>query len=122
MAATHGIVMADPDGVIRYWDSGAAKLFGYSPEEAIGESLDLIIPAEYRERHWAAFRNAVSTATCKLNGATTNIPVRCKDGTIQPFPGRFVFLEGARNDAIGFAALYSQRAGSETPFGPILPL
>ena len=122
MTATHAIVLADPDGVIQHWDAGAEKLFGYSPEEAISQSLDLIVPPEFRDRHWAGFRNAISTGTCKLDRAATNIPVRCKDGAIQPFPGRFVFLQGARNDVVGVVALYSERMGSEAPFGAIIPL
>jgi PAS domain S-box-containing protein len=122
MAGTHAIVMASPDGVIQHWDAGAEQLFGYSAEEALGQSLDLIVPVEFRERHWVGFRSAVATGVCKLDRAATNIPVRCRDGTIQAFPGRFVFLQGARNEVIGVAALYSQRAGSEVPFGPIVPL
>jgi PAS domain S-box-containing protein len=122
VGGTHAIVMASPDGVIRHWDAGAEQLFGYSAEEALAQSLDLIVPAGFRERHWAGFRNAVTTGSCKFDRAATNIPVHCKDGTIQAFPGRFVFLQGARNEVIGVAALFSQRAGSEAPFGPILPL
>lgn len=118
--AAHAIVMASPDGVIQHWDAGAEQLFGYSAEEALGESLDLIVPAEYRERHWTGFRKAVATGVCKLDRAATNLPIRCKDGTIQVFPGRFVFLQSARNEVVGVAALYSQPAGSEVPFGPIV--
>ena len=80
------------------------------------------MPPEFRERHWSGFRDAVATGVCKLDRATTNVPVLCKDGTIQPFPGRFVFLQGARSDVVGVAALFSERAGSEEPFGPIVPL
>jgi len=122
MTDTHAIVMAGPDGVIQYWDAGAERLFGYSTEEAVGQSLDLIVPPEYRERHWAGFRKAVATGVCKLDRATTNVPVLCKGGAIQAFPGRFVFLQGARDDVVGVAALYSQPAGSEVPFGSIVPL
>jgi PAS domain S-box-containing protein len=121
MADTHAIVMADPDGTISHWDAGAEQLFGYAVAEALGQSLDLIVPPEFRERHWAGFRKAVATGTCRLHGAVTNIPVRCKNGEVRPFPGRFVFLQGARDDVIGFAALYSEPTGSEAPFGPIVP-
>jgi hypothetical protein len=85
-------------------------------------SLDLIVPPEFRERHWAGFRSAVATGICKLDRATTNVPVRCKNGTTQPFPGRFVFLQSARGEVVGVVALYSERAGEEAPFGPIVPL
>ena len=47
------IVVADPDGVIRLWNHAAERLFGFAPAEALGNSLDLIIPERLRERHWA---------------------------------------------------------------------
>jgi len=122
MANTHTVLVASPDGFIQHWDAAAEQLFGYSSEEALGQSLDLIVPEEFRLRHWAGFRDAVATGVCKLDRAATNVPVRCKDGTIRAFPARFVFLQGARDDVVGVAALYSQREGSEVPFGPILPL
>jgi PAS domain S-box-containing protein len=122
MAGTYAIVLADFNGLIQHWNSGAEELLGYSSEEALGQSLDLIVPPEFRERHWAGFRNAVATKTCKLDRGTTNVPVRCKDGSTKPFPGRFVFLQDPRGDVVGFAGLFSEPAGSEEPFGPIVPL
>ena len=83
MAGTYAIVLADFNGLIQHWSSGAEELLGYSSEEALGQSLDLIVPPEFRERHWAGFRNAVATKTCKLDRGTTNVPVRCKDGAYE---------------------------------------
>ena len=122
MTRTHAAVMADPEGIIRHWSSGAERLFGYAPEEAIGRSLDLIVPPDFRERHWRGLRHAAATGAMKLDRAATNVPVLCKDGTTRPFPGRFLFLQGPRGDVAGFAAVFSERAGAEEPFGPILPL
>jgi len=45
------VIFADPEGVIRLWNTGAAELFGYQPFEALGRPLDLIIPENLRERH-----------------------------------------------------------------------
>ena len=122
MADNHAVVMASPDGVIVHWDAGAEQLFGYRAQEALGQSLDLIVPDEFREQHWTGFRNAVATGVCKLDRAATNVPVRCRDGQVRAFPGRFVFLQGPRGDVAGVAAIYSPRAGSEEPFGEIVPL
>jgi PAS domain S-box-containing protein len=119
---THAIVMATPDGIIRHWDAGGEELFGHASEAAIGRSLDLIVPPGFRERHWAAFREAVTTGVCKLDRAATNLPVLCRDGAVRAFPGRFVFLQGPRGEVVGAAALYSRPAGGEVPFGPIVPL
>lgn len=119
MSRTHAVVMAGPDEIIRHWDAGAEQFFGYTAAEAIGQSLDFIVPEEFLERHQEGFRNAVATRTCKLHGAAICIPVKCKDGTIEAFPARFVFLQGARGDVVGFSALYSERTGLETAFGPV---
>jgi PAS domain S-box-containing protein len=116
---SHAVIMSDTDGIISHWNSGAQQLFGYSPTEAIGQSLDLIVPEEFRERHWAGFRKAISTGVCNLDRATTNIPVRHKNGSVEPYPGRFVFLQGPRGDVLGVIGLYSPREGAEAAFGPI---
>ena len=110
------------EGLIVEWDGGAEEFFGYSREEAIGVTLDLIVPEEFQDRHWAGFRNAIASGVCRMDRATTNIPVRCKDGQVRPFPGRFVFLQDARGSVVGVIGLYAQRQGSEEPFGPIVPL
>jgi len=122
MADTHAIVMADPDGRIQHWNAGAEQLFGHAAEDALGRSLDLIVPPELRERHWAGFRAAIASGVSKLDRAATNLPALCKDGTIRAFPARFVLLQGARGEVVGFAALYSPPSGTEVPFGPIVPL
>lgn len=103
------LVRSDLEGLIVEWDDGAEELFGYSREEAIGKTLDLIVPKEFRDRHWAGFRNAIASGVCRMDRATTNIPVRCKDGQVRPFPGRFVFLQDARDSVVGVIGLYAQR-------------
>src|SRR3954467_10834781 len=49
------IVYADAAGVIRFWNEGATRMFGYAPGEALGASLDLIIPERLRPRHWQGY-------------------------------------------------------------------
>lgn len=116
------LVRSDLEGLIVEWDAGAEEFFGYSREEAVGESLDLIVPEEFRERHWVGFRNAIASGICRMDRATSNVPVRCKDGRVRPFPGRFVFLQDARDSVVGVIGLYAKRQGSEEPFGQIVPL
>ncbi len=116
----HALIMADPKGVIRYWSPGATSFFGYLPDEAVGQSLDLIVPVAFRERHWEGFNKAVSSGVCNLDRATTNVPVRHKTGVVEAYPGRFVFLQGPRGDVVGVIGIYSKRDGSEVAFGPIV--
>jgi PAS domain S-box-containing protein len=117
---SHAIVISDTEGLIRHWNKGAERLFGYSAAEASGQSLDLIVPREYRERHWQAFQTAMRTGESRLDRAATNLPVMCKGGTMRVFPARFVFLRDARNQVVGALALYATPEGSEQPFGPIV--
>ena len=59
--ASEGIIFADRDGVIQIWNSAAAELFGYPPEEAVGRTLDVIVPEHLRHAHWEGFGKAVAT-------------------------------------------------------------
>lgn len=55
------IIFADRDGVIRVWNRGAAAVFGFSAAEAVGSSIDIIIPERFRRAHWEGFRNAIES-------------------------------------------------------------
>src|SRR5256885_17246595 len=57
--APDAIIFADSAGVIRLWNHAAEALFGYSAAEAVGQTLDLIVPESLRAAHWAGFRRAV---------------------------------------------------------------
>jgi PAS domain S-box-containing protein len=104
---THAVVVADTAGVIRLWSIGAERLFGYDVETALGQTLDLIVPAEYRERHWTGFRAAMSAGNMKLDGAAANIPVLCRDGGVRRFPGRFMCLRDAVGHMVGAMVIFA---------------
>lgn len=55
------IVYADAEGVIWAWNRGATRIFGFAEAEAVGRSLDIIIPENLRERHWHGYRATVRT-------------------------------------------------------------
>lgn len=59
------IIFADREGVIRLWNAGAQAVFGYSSEEVIGQSLDVIVPERLPPAHWKAFQQAVETGRTK---------------------------------------------------------
>lgn len=66
--APDGVIFADRDGTIRAWNAAAARIFGFGPDEAVGQSLDIIIPEAFRERHWAGFERALSERRTKYEG------------------------------------------------------
>jgi PAS domain S-box-containing protein len=75
------IIAADQDGIVRFWNPGAERLFGYSAAEAIGSSLDLIVPERLRQRHWEGFRRVMATSESRYGEADLlSVPARRKDG------------------------------------------
>jgi PAS domain S-box-containing protein len=54
------IIAADRDGIIRFWNPGAERLFGYARREALEQSLNLIIPERLRQRHWDGYNRVMS--------------------------------------------------------------
>ncbi|WP_431949809.1 PAS domain S-box protein [Actinacidiphila sp. bgisy167] len=63
--APDGVVIIDREGLIRYWNHGAERIFGYSSVEVDGRSLDLIIPERHQQRHWDGFEKSMATGTTK---------------------------------------------------------
>jgi PAS domain S-box-containing protein len=63
--APDAIIFSDREGVIRIWNSAAAELFGYLPEEAAGRPLDIIIPEHLRHAHWEGFGTAMASGHTK---------------------------------------------------------
>ena len=60
-ALVDAVVVADANGAIRFWNPAAERLFGYTKPEALGNSLDLIVPERFRERHWAGYNRTKAT-------------------------------------------------------------
>jgi PAS domain S-box-containing protein len=91
--APDAIIFADAEGVIRFWNRGAERIFGFSEAEALDESLDLIIPANLRARHWEGFNTTMRSGTTRYSdGEILAVPASRKDGrgisiefTILPF-------------------------------------
>jgi PAS domain S-box-containing protein len=81
-AVSDAIVYADRKGVVRFWNPGAERLFGFAAAEAVGRSLDLIIPEPQRARHWAGFRRVMETGESRYGrGDILAVPGLRRDGT-----------------------------------------
>ena len=74
------VVIADPDGLIVFWNAAATSLFGWSATEAVGSSLDLIIPERLRARHGAGYRRVMSTGHTDYGNRLLEVPAIHRDG------------------------------------------
>ena len=79
-AVGDAIVVSDAGGVIRLWNPAAERLFGFTEAEAIGNSLDLIIPERLRERHWNGYTKAMGSGETRYSHDLLRVPAVHKDG------------------------------------------
>lgn len=79
--AADAIIVADASGRITLWNAGAERLFGYPAAEALGESLDLIIPEAQRKRHWSGYADVMRTGETKYGTQLLRVPAIRKDGS-----------------------------------------
>lgn len=101
------VVYADAQGLIRFWNRGAERLFGFAEAAALGQSLDLIIPERLQARHWQGYREVMTGRESRYAaGALLAVPARHQDGrqisvefTILPFD------DAATGALLGIAAI-----------------
>ena len=76
------IVYADATGLIQFWNAGAVRLFGFTEQEALDRSLDIIIPKHLQDRHWHGYRETMRTGLIRYGeGQFLSVPAVRKDGT-----------------------------------------
>ena len=75
------VIYADRDGIIRLWNAAAERLFGYTSAEAVGKSLDLVIPEPMRGRHWEGYFRVMKTGASRYGTELLAVPGVRKDGT-----------------------------------------
>jgi PAS domain S-box-containing protein len=100
------IIASDGDGVIRFWNLGAERIFGYTGSDAVGQSLDIIIPESLRGRHWAGYRRVMTTGESRYgHGDILAVPAIRKDGVRISIEFTIVPLHDIKGKMIGMAAV-----------------
>jgi PAS domain S-box-containing protein len=100
------IVYADAEGVIRIWNRAASRIFGFPEAEALGRSLDIIIPENLRERHWRGYRATMRTGQSRYgDGQILSVPAVRKDGTRVSVEFTIVPFTDDGGQMIGIAAI-----------------
>ena len=105
-SASDAIVATDRDGHITFWNPGAARIFGFTAEEAAGQSLDIIIPENLRARHWEGFRHTMATGTSRYGqGDLLSVPALTRDGHRISVEFTIVLLHDGRQEVAGTVAV-----------------
>ena len=79
-AVGDAIVVCDASGAITFWNPAAVRLFGFAENEALGKSLDLIVPEKQRQRHWDGYDKTMQTGKTRYGNDVLRVPALHKDG------------------------------------------
>jgi|SRR5690606_34782068 len=102
--APDAIIFSDSKGDIRMWNPKAEELFGYSSEEALGKSLNLVIPERLRDAHWKGFYKSIETGITKYQGKTLLTKSIRKDGGTLYLNMTFGIVKSNSGEVIGVQA------------------
>ena len=103
--APDAILVSDREGIIRFWNSGAEHMFGHTAAEAVGQSLDLIIPENLRSRHWEGYWRVMASGETKYKTGLLSSPGIRKDGTRISLEFSMTLLHGQEGDVQGCASI-----------------
>jgi len=99
------LIYSDRSGAIVRWNRASGALFGFSEEEALGRSLDMIIPEHLRAAHWKGFNAAIEGDTLKLAGRPTLTRALHKSGRKLYIEMTFALVRNADGSVLGSAAM-----------------
>jgi PAS domain S-box-containing protein len=103
--SAEAIVVTDPDGIIRLWNNGAHRVFGYSAADVLGHSLDVIIPEKLRERHWAGYRQTMATGYTRYGDTLLSVPATHRDGRRLSIEFSVALLRDEADQIVGISAI-----------------
>ncbi|RTQ33763.1 PAS domain S-box protein [Variovorax gossypii] len=103
--AGDAIMVCDAEGAITLWNRAAERIFGFSEAEALGQSLDLIIPQRQRQRHWDGYNKTMETGVTKYGADLLRVPALHKDGHTLSIAFTVSMLFSAAHEVTGIVAI-----------------
>ena len=103
--APDAILFADDKGIIQLWNRGAEMIFGFTADEAIGQSLDLIIPEQLRAVHWEGYFRVMETGETRYGKDLLSVPALHRDGHRLSCEFSIVILKGETGKINGIASI-----------------
>ncbi len=100
------VIYADRDGAIQFWNSGAERIFGFTAAEALGQSLDIIIPERLRQRHWDGYSHMMATGHSRYGaGDLLSVPAVNKAGDSLSIQFTVAPVKNAAGELAGIVAV-----------------
>ncbi|OZA77218.1 PAS domain-containing protein [Polynucleobacter sp. 39-46-10] len=99
------VIVADAHEKIVLWNAAATRIFGYSKEEALGNTLDLIVPERQRQKHNEGYSKSMETGTTRYGTSLLKVPAKHKDGRTLSIAFTVGMLFDEKNQANGVAAV-----------------
>lgn len=103
--AGDAIVVCDAAGAITLWNRASERIFGFTEAEALGKSLDLIIPQRQRQRHWDGYNKTMETGVTKYGADLLRVPALHKDGHTLSIAFTVSMLFSADHEVTGIVAI-----------------
>ena len=98
------VVFGDREGIIRLWNSGAEAMFGFTAAEAVGQSMDLIVPEKHRPKHWEGYDRVMRTGITKYGREVLSVPALTKSGKRISIEFNVALLRDETGQVAGVAA------------------
>jgi PAS domain S-box-containing protein len=100
-----GVIACDAAGTVRYWNAAATRIFGFTEADAVGQSLDLIIPARQQQRHWDGFYKTLATGITRYGASVLRVPALHKEGRPLSIAFTVALLQTPDGAVTGIAAV-----------------
>ena len=110
--AGDAIVAADAEGRIVFWNPAAERIFGFSRSEALGQSLDIMIPERFRQRHWQGYEKVMRSGETRYGADVLRVPALHKDGRPRSIAFTVALLVPARAQEAARRAGYASELTS----------
>lgn len=105
------VLFSDREGIIRIWNRGAERMFGFTADEALGQSLDLIIPENLRGRHWEGYFRVMKSGESHYSVDMLSAPALHKNGTRLSTEFSMVIVKNESGTTEGVAAIIRDVTG-----------
>ena len=102
-SASDAIIATDREGRITFWNPGAERIFAFTAADAVGQSLDIIIPEKLQDRHWAGYDSVMASGETRYGSDCLRVPARHRSGRRLSVEFRVLLLRD-RGAVVGIAA------------------